>query len=171
MKRILAFVFVIFLLAVFTACNRGAQPPAKLVLEKGTIAVGAAHSSVAGMEIRIINAVWNDDAIKLDVSWSNQTGYDALYGESFKIARYDNGQWVSCVIPGNLAFHAIGYDLASGVTRKETYGLTDIFDISASGRYRFYTDCFVYEKGRGGESTTCELWAEFTVTRNEEVLQ
>ena len=27
------------------------------------------------------------------------------------------------------------------------------------------TDCIVYDKGRGGESTKCKLWAEFTVTR------
>ena len=53
----------------------------------------------------------------------------------------------------------------TGATQKKTYKLTDIFDISENGKYRFTTDCFVYDKGRGGESTECELWVEFTVTR------
>ena len=117
------------------------------------------------MEIQIVNAVWNDEETKFDVNWINKTGHEVVYGDSYDIEREDGGKWTSCVTIDNLAFYSIGYELKSGATQKKTYKLTDIFDISENGKYRFTTDCFVYDKGRGGESTECELWVEFTVTR------
>ena len=167
MKRMMAFVLAVLLLGGLTACNRGASLPAggTFHLEKATIEIGATHSDVDGMEIRIINAIWNDEEIKLDVNWINQTGYEVVYGEYYDIERQDNGAWKSCVAIDNLAFHEIGYELKSGATQKKIYGLTDLFDIYENGKYRLVTDCIVYVKGRGGEGAECKLWAEFTVTR------
>lgn len=167
MKRIMTFVLSVLLLVGLTACNQGEKPPAdgKLNLDKATIEIGTTHTDIEGMEIQIVNAFWNDEEIKLDVNWINKTGYDVVYGDSYDIERENNGEWSSCVALDNLAFNEIGYELKSGVTQKKTYGLTDIFDISQNGKYRIKSHCFVYEKGRGGESTSCELWAEFTVTR------
>ncbi|MGN0453398.1 MAG: immunoglobulin-like domain-containing protein [Ruminococcus sp.] len=167
MKRIMTFVLSVLILVVLTACNQGENPPAdgKLNLDKATIGIGATHTDVEGMEIQIVNATWNDDEIKLDVNWINKTGHDVVYGEAYDIEREDNGEWSSCVTLDNLAFDSIGYELKSGETQKKTYGLSDIFDILQNGKYRITSHCFVYEKGRGGESTKCELWAEFTVTR------
>lgn len=167
MKRIMAFVLSVLLLVGLTACNQGDKPPAdgKLTLEKATIEIGASHTDFDGMEIQIVNAIWNDKETKLDVNWINKTGYDVMYGSSYNIEHENNGEWSSCVALDNLAFNSIGYELKAGTTQKKTYGLTDVFDISQNGKYRFTTDCFVYDKGRGGESTECKMWAEFTVTR------
>ncbi len=117
------------------------------------------------MEIQIVNAVWNDEETKFDVNWINKTRHEVVYGDSYDIEREDGDKWTSCVTIDNLAFNSIGYELKSGATQKKTYKLTDIFDISENGKYRLITDCSIYDKGRGGKSTECELWVEFTVTR------
>ncbi len=49
--------------------------------------------------------------------------------------------------------------------KKKTYNLTDVFDISQDGKYRLPQIALSMIKGRGGKSTECELWVEFTVTR------
>ena len=167
MKRITAFVLSVLLLSSFSACNRGETPTEdeKFNLDKATIELGETHTDFEGMEIRIVNAVWNDDEIKLDVNWINKTGHNVLYGDYYGIEREENGEWIDCVTLDNLGFSDIGYDLRSGATQKKSYRLTDIFDISRNGKYRFRSDCSIYEKGRYGKTTECELWAEFTVTR------
>ena len=167
MKRIIALVLSVLLLGMLTACNQnvGRHADGIIKADKATIEIGKTHTTFEGMEIQIVNAIWNDEETKLDINWINKTGYDVVYGSSYNIERENNGEWSSCVTIENLAFNSIGYELKSGATQKKTYALTDIFDISQNGKYRFTTDCFVYDKGRGGESTECELWAEFTVTR------
>lgn len=167
MKRIMALVVSVLLLVGLTACNQnvGRHADGIIKADKATIEIGSTHTSFDGMEIQIVNAVWNDEETKFDVNWINKTGHEVVYGDSYDIEREDGDKWTSCVTLDNLAFNSIGYELKSGATQKKTYKLTDIFDISENGKYRFTTDCFVYDKGRGGESTECELWVEFTVTR------
>lgn len=167
MKRIIAILLSVLLLGILTACNHGVDLPAdgKLKVDKATIEIGETHTTFEGMNIQIVDAIWNDEEIKLDINWKNETLYEVVYGSSFDIEKETNGEWKSCVTLDNLSFTAIGYELKAGATQKKTYGLTDTFDISEDGKYRFTTDCFVYDKGRGGESTECEMWAEFTVTR------
>lgn len=167
MKRIVSVLLLIMMLCTLAACDRGEYLPenAKISLDKAVVEIGETHSGFEGMSIRITDIVWNDDEIKLYVDWINETVYDALYGEMFTVEREINGDWISCQTLDNLAFTSIGYELKSGITQNKTYSLTDTFDISQNGKYRFKTDCLVYDKGRGGEYTECELWAEFTVTR------
>lgn len=167
MKRIMALVVSVLLLVDLTACNQnvGRHADGIIKADKATIEIGSTHTAFDGTEIQIVNAVWNDEETKFDVNWINKTGHEVVYGDSYDIEREDGGKWTSCVTLDNLAFNSIGYELKSGATQKKTYKLTDIFDISENGKYRFTTDCFVYDKGRGGESTECELWVEFTVTR------
>lgn len=167
MKRIIAFVLSILLLVGLTACNQnvGRHADGIIKADKATIEIGKTHTTFEGMEINIVNAIWNDKETKLDVNWINKTGYDVVYGSSYDIERENNGEWSSCVSIENLAFNSVGYELKAGATQNKTYALTDIFDISQNGKYRFTSDCFVYDKGRGGESTECKMWAEFTVTR------
>lgn len=166
MKRIMIFLLSALLLVGLAACDPEMQPTAKekLTLDKAIIEPGEAYTDHDGMELRIVGGVWNEEKIKLELNWTNNTGYDVLYGESYRVEREVDGQWESCGV-GDLAFHLIGYDLKTGTAQKKTYDLTDIFDISENGKYRFTTDCDVYEKGRGGERTKCNLWVEFTVTR------
>lgn len=167
MKRIIAILLTVLLLGMLTACdqNVGRYADGIIKADKATFEIGKTHSSFEGMNIQIANAIWDDEEIKLDVNWINKTGYDVVYGSSYDIERENNGEWSSCVTLEDLAFTSIGYELKAGATQKKTYNLTDVFDISQDGKYRLTTDCFIYDKGRGGKSTECELWVEFTVTR------
>ena len=167
MKRIIAILLTVLLLGMLTACdqNVGRHADGIIKADKATFEIGKTHSSFEGMNIQIANAIWDDEEIKLDVNWINKTGYDVVYGSSYDIERENNGEWSSCVTLEDLAFTSIGYELKAGATQKKTYNLTDVFDISQDGKYRLTTDCFIYDKGRGGKSTECELWVEFTVTR------
>ena len=167
MKRIIALVLSILLLVGLTACNQnvGRHADGIIKADKATIEIGKTDTTFEGMNVQIVNAIWNDEEIKLEVKWNNETSYDVVYGEDYEIEKETNGEWKSCVTLDNLAFTDIGYELPSKSSQKQTYNLTDMFDISQNGKYRFTSDCFVYDKGRGGESTECELWAEFTVTR------
>lgn len=123
MKRITAILLSILLLGTLVACNQveNPSPDGKLKLDKATIEIGATHTDVEGMEIQIVNAIWNDDEIKLDVNWINKTGHEVVYGDSYDIEREDNDEWTSCVTLDNLAFDSIGYELKSGVTQKKTF--------------------------------------------------
>lgn len=167
MKRIMAFVLSVLLLVGLTACNQnvGRHADGIIKADKATIEIGKTHTDFEGMNIQIVNVVWNDEETKLDVKWNNETSYNVVYGEYYKIEKEINGKWESCVTLDNLAFNGIGYELRSKSSQKQTYNLTDMFDISENGKYRFATDCSVYENGRGAGSTECEMWVEFTVTR------
>ena len=167
MKRIIALVLSALLLSMLTACNQnvGRHADGIIKADKATIEIGKTHTDFEGMNIQIVNVVWNDEETKLDVKWNNETSYNVVYGEYYKIEKEINGKWESCVTLDNLAFNDIGYELRSKSSQKQTYNLTDMFDISENGKYRFATDCSVYENGRGAGSTECEMWVEFTVTR------
>ena len=167
MKRIMALVLSVLLLVGLTACNQnvGRHADGIIKADKATIEIGKTHTSFEGMNVQIVNMIWNSEEIRLDVKWNNETSYNAVYGEYYKIEKEINGKWESCVNLDNLAFNDIGYELRSKSSQKQTYNLTDMFDISENGKYRFATDCSVYENGRGAQSTECEMWVEFTVTR------
>ena len=170
MKRIMAFVLSVLLLVGLTACNQNVGKHAEGIIkaDKATIEIGKTHTSFEGMYIQIVNAIWNDEEIKLEVKWNNETAYDVVYGENFDIEKQTDGEWKSCVTLDYLAFNAIGYELSAKSSQKQTYNLTDMFDISENGEYRFTSYCHVYDKGRGGESTKCEMWASFTVSRTDD---
>ena len=167
MKRIMALVLSVLLLVGLTACNQnlGRHADGIIKADKATIEIGKTYTSFEGMNVQIVNTIWNSEEIKLDVKWNNETSYNVVYGEYYKIEKEINGKWESCVTLDNLAFNDIGYELRSKSSQKQTYNLTDMFDISGNGKYRFATDCSVYENGRGAQSTECEMWVEFTVTR------
>lgn len=167
MRKIIAILLAILLLGMLASCNQNVGRHAEGIIkaDKATIEIGKTHTTFEGMNVQIVNAIWNDEEIKFEVKWNNETSYDVVYGEYYKIEKETNGEWESCVTLDNLAFTDIGYELSAKSSQKQTYNLTDMFDISENGKYRFTTDCSVYENGRGAGSTECEMWAEFTVTR------
>lgn len=167
MNRITAILLTVLLLGMLTACNQnvGRHADGIIKADKATIEIGKTHTTFEDMNVQIVNVIWNDEEIKLEVKWNNETSYNVVYGEYYKIEKEINSKWESCVTLDNLAFNDIGYELRSKSSQKQTYNLTDMFDISENGKYRFATDCSVYENGRGAESTECEMWIEFTVTR------
>ena len=167
MKRTIAVLLSLLLLCTCVACNKDVDFK-NLQLDKAVIETGKIYTDFEGVNIQIANAVWTNEEIKFDIDWNNQTSYDVLYGESFDIEKQINGEWETCVIPDNLAFNSIGYELNPHSTQKKSYNLTDTFDIYENGKYRFISYCHIYNKGRGGESTKCEMWVEFTVKRTSD---
>ena len=166
MKRIISVLISLVLVLSLCACQKDGTD--KIDFDTGSIKIAVAHTDFEGVNIQIVNAIWTAEEIKLEVKWNNDTTYDVVYGESFDIEKQTNGEWKSCVTLDNLAFNDIGYELKAKSSQKQTYNLTDMFDISEDGEYRFTTYCHVYDKGRGGESTKCEMWAAFTVSRTDD---
>ena len=164
--RIVAIFISLVLMLFLCACQKNGTD--KIDFDTGSIKVAIAHTDFEGVNIQIVNAVWTAEEIKLEVKWNNDTSYDVVYGESFDIEKKTDGEWESCVTLDNLVFTDIGYELSANSSQKQTYNLTDMFDISENGKYRLTTYCHVYDKGRGGESTKCELWVAFTVTRTDD---
>lgn len=144
------------------ASNSGTQLP---LLSDSSICIGQTHTDIEKMKIRISNVVCDEDGARLNVQWINETGCEVVYGESYFIEREENGQWVSCAVEDELVFTTIGYVLSHGQTRTKSYDLTGLFDISQPGKYRFRTGCHIQT---GKESQECRLWAEFTVSGNEQ---
>ena len=127
------------------------------------ITPGKATSSYDGIEIQIDSLNWNKEENKttLVVVWNNRTEYEVTYGASFAIERLDGEEWVSCAIPEDPVFNLMAYLLPAGRLTNEFYTVTDMFDVSSPGTYRFITDCLVPDNAE--QSTKCELTAEFTL--------
>ena len=149
-----------------SGCQQTGSKPQPLSSAPLTVTPGQAHSGYAGLELQIDSLIWHEVEKKTElvVVWNNQTGYDVLYGAAYCIERLEGEQWVSCAMRDDLAFFAIGYQLEAGQSRKESYHLTDFYDVSSPGIYRFRTSCYVYEHDAG---VPCELIAEFTVSNEK----
>ena len=163
MKKILAILLAGVLLLGLVGCQESDPKLNDPSFAPLTMTPGEATSSYDGIEIQIDSLNWHKDEKKttLVVVWNNQTKYEVTYGASFAIERLDGDKWVNCSIPDEPTFIAIGYLLPAGKLKNETYNLTDLFDVSSPGTYRFKTDCFVPDNAE--KSTKCELVAEFTV--------
>lgn len=163
MKKILAILLAGVLLLGLVGCQESDPKLNDPSFAPLTMTPGEATSSYDGIEIQIDSLNWHKDEKKttLVVVWNNQTKYEVTYGASFAIERLDGDKWVNCAIPDEPTFIAIGYLLPAGKLKNETYNLTDLFDVSSPGTYRFKTDCFVPDNAE--KSTKCELVAEFTV--------
>ena len=163
MKKILAILLAGVLLLGLVGCQESDPKLNDPSFAPLKMTPGEATSSYDGIEIQIDSLNWHKDEKKttLVVAWNNQTKYEVTYGASFAIERLDGDKWVNCAIPDEPTFIAIGYLLPAGKLKNETYNLTDLFDVSSPGTYRFKTDCYVPDKAE--KSTKCELVAEFTV--------
>ena len=163
MKKILAIILACTLLLELIGCNSTKPDPQDPSYVPLTMTPGKTNTSYEGVEIQIDSLNWHEGNLKssLVVVWNNKTQLEVSYGASFDIERLDGEEWVSCVIPDCLGFDAIGYLLPAGKMKNEIYVLTDMFDVTSPGTYRFKTDCYVCNND--GQSTKCELTAEFTL--------
>ena len=128
-----------------------------------TMTPGESYTDFENIEIRVESLDQHEEEEKtsLTVVWNNKSEFDAIYGSSYLIERLEGENWVSCATRDDLIWTAIAYTLDAGAVQSETYTLTDTFDISIPGRYRFKSECYVYETAE--ESTKCELVAEFSI--------
>ena len=123
------------------------------------------HSDYAGISVQMEELRTVDGKTELAILWSNTTEYDAIFGSSFVIERYADGEWVDCALVGELFFDALGYLLEAGQQRREIYDLTGLFDVSQTGTYRFRSSCSVDTGAQNSDMV--ELWVEFILQEEQ----
>ena len=157
MKRFIVLIVSTAVLLSLAACTK--QNPDPSLQTSGAVqARGTCASDIAGVHLQIADAKGEQGLVSLDVTWHNETEYDAWVGGSYTIEHLKTGEWVDCRKPDSL--DSEGFNLKAGATRKKSYDLAASFDIAESGRYRFRAYCFVYNNA----CSKCELTAEFTVS-------
>ena len=162
MKKMLIFLLSAAIILSAAGCGSTQQ--------NGTdvLSSGNTDSEFPGMTVSIEEISTQDDTLQLHVLWRNKTPYNTIYGESYSIERLENGQWVGCEKNiENTIFIAIGYELQAGTEAAKTYSVSDLFDVTTPGTYRFKTSCHIYTSAEA--STPCTLTAEFTVAPESQV--
>ena len=155
MKKALVAILVVALLLSFAGCissndgNNNVDP----------LATREVHTDFPGIETRIAQVYTEDGKTKLEVIWSNNTDYEVMYGEPYAIQRLEGNEWVSCSKDEMTAFITVGYALNAGKEISKTYTISDLFDVSQPGTYRFKSSCSVSVDGKDRQD--CALWAEF----------
>lgn len=130
---------------------------------KVKIASGDSYSDITGVSIKAKKIKFANNDSALTVEWKNKTDYDVIYGESYKIERFENDKWINCQID-ELIFNDLATCLSPQSRQKEEYYFFYEFNLTAPGKYRIVTDCFVYKNGRGKKADKCNLGAEFTLS-------
>lgn len=159
MKKIIALILSLLMLCALASCNGNADDKAG-----GWDRVTEEHTDIDGVTIEIKELTVEDGKVVLKTKWKNDTVYKVVYGASYTIEREEDGEWVSTQTADDPVFISIAYELRAKSSQDKDYTLSNSFDISTPGKYRIRSDCHVYNKGMGGESTKCELWTEFTVS-------
>lgn len=148
---------MIALLCSFAGCkpvidgNDPTQPPVNAQV----------YTDVPGVEVRVAQVCTENGITKLEVIWSNHTDHVVTYGEPYGIERFDGTQWVSCSKNETNAFITVGYSLEAGKEISKTYTISQMFDVSEPGIYRFCSSCSVYAQTNPRQD--CKLWAQFTL--------
>lgn len=146
------------LLAALTAAALLLSLAACSPAEQNDPSAGQTHSEFPGIGIQIADIITDNGETTLEVLWINDTDYEVLYGASYRVQREENGQWVDCAI-ADPVFFSIAYGLRADMSQKVSYAVSNYYDVSKPGTYRFMTSCYV----ETGERRNCSLWAEFSV--------
>lgn len=163
MKKMLAFLLAALVLMSMTACQPSNTGAAKNDPDEMGMEMGQTYSDYEGISVQIERACWNGNDFVLDINWINKTTHEAVFGASYIIERKEGEKWVSCATTDELTFVSIAYLLDAGQIRKETYRVSQMFDVTKAGTYRFRSDFSVSE---GSYQT---VWAEFSLSSNHEV--
>lgn len=157
MKKTLVAILTVALLLGFAGC----KPSSNGNNNVDPLANREVHTDFPGIETRIAQVYTEDGKTKLKIIWSNNTDYEVMYGEPYAIQRLDGNEWISCSKDEMTAFVTVGYALKAGKEISKTYTISDLFDVSQPGTYRFKSSCSVYIDGKDRQD--CALWADFTL--------
>ena len=161
MKKLIALVLATVCVLALVGCNNTQpeyeEPNFTDFIEKQTI-VSNDYSDFDGISIQASGIYIYPDKTTIVINWSNDTAYSVKYGKSFEIERLENGEWLSCALM-DTAFDAIAYELRAKELDSKAYTLTEMYDVSKPGTYRFLSTCSV-DIGEG-KSTECSVWSEF----------
>ena len=158
--------FTILLSIVLLFSMAGCQSPAS-VEEKGPLIMVPGDPSYIHNKVQVYaeRVDWSEEKISLQVTWTNSTDYDAIFGASYVIERLEGEEWVSCAVSDNMSFIDLAYELSAGQIRTETYDLTGRYDISSLGTYRFRSECYIHSDT--DDSTKQEVISRFYI-KNED---
>ena len=121
MKRIFAVILAGVLLLSLAGCRTPAQQSYTPTQQDPTansaalsVTPGDSTSDYEGVQVRIDSLTGPDDKgdTSLTVTWENQTPHVVTYGAVYRIERLEFEGWRSCAKRDELAFIAIGYELA-----------------------------------------------------------
>lgn len=169
MKKVLAIFLTAVLLLSVTACRTDNPEPTMKDPDEWSVQTSQTHSDYEGIEVQIANAAWGENGFVLKVDWINRTSYEGIFGALYVIEKREGEQWVSCATVDDLVFDALAYVLAPGQTREETYQVSQIFDVSAAGTYRFRSEITVNDGTE--EANKCSVWAEFSLEYHQDEIQ
>ena len=162
MKRIIV-VFLLAMLLLSAAGCQGTTPEFQAPdYTEAQITNGIDYTDYPGVTVGINGLFFREGRTELSVVWANNTDYPVSYGANYVIQRKEGEKWVSCAKQEELNFITIGYTLEAGRLQNRDYDLTEMFDVSKPGTYRFKSSCTVTLSD--GTTTTCVVWAEFTLT-------
>ena len=165
MKRFLPVFLAICLLA---GCTKPDKTPETTAATDPVVTPGETHTEFPGLEVAVADLKWEDQKTVLTVNWKNDTAYDVTYGSAYEIQYFSEDTWVPCAKQEALYFTAIAYCLFPGQQTTETYDLTQTFDVSKPGTYRFIAECSVFDSEE--TSPKCRLTAEFSVATDTPAL-
>lgn len=119
----------------------------------------ASYSDIKGISLENACASVHPDRTDLTVEWKNETNTPVLYGLAYTVERLENGYWVSCSI-NDPVFTSVAYSLPGNSAEMKRYTLSELFDVSKPGTYRFLSSCTL---DPWGEKQACTLWTTFTI--------
>lgn len=150
-KRVV--VFVLILICVLSLIIYNSVLPKKHMVSNNN-----SYSDLNGVFVEIDSMCVYPDITTLIVSWNNETEQTITYGEMYSIERFENGEWIDCSLKDNI-FTLIGYTLKANEKVDKEYRLTDMYDVSKSGTYRFHSTC----SADVGDVKEYSVWAEFVI--------
>ncbi len=144
MKKVLTVLLSTVLLLSLTACQSPTPEPV-ISKESSLVMVPDEQKSFKALDVRAKRMERNaeDGTATLMVIWKNSADYDVFYGVSYFIERLEGEEWVSCAVRDDMSFIDIAYYLPAGEQRTERYNLTDYYDVSSPGAYRFRTEYYI----------------------------
>ncbi len=159
MKKLIVFVLVLSCVIGIVGCNNSRPVYVEPNYTSKEVIAGKSYSDVDGISVYASGICIYPDITTMVINWHNKTEHSA-YSESYWFERFENGEWVSCSLKDNV-FTESTHELRAEKWDSKEYTLTDKYDVSKPGTYRFLSTCSV-EKG-DGETTDCSVWVEFII--------
>lgn len=153
-RKLLCVVLGVAFLFCLAGCNQ------KVSEENHTGFMENGATEIEGLSVSVSMIKANSDKTMIDINWHNDTDYSAMYGEMYWIQRLVNEEWVDCAISEPI-FATIAFELPSKEYSYKSYSISDLYDVSQPGTYRFLSTCTV---NMGEEkSKTCAVSCEFVI--------
>lgn len=148
------------------ACREVEKPVRKApdFTERPIVGIGG-HSDILDVSIQVSGIYDRHEEgteqveTTLVVVWSNKTDGYITYGDAYRIERLEGDQWVDCALEDRY-YDMIGHAFKGPHMINVSYVITNLYDLTIPGDYRFSADCTV-DTESGPKTYT--LWSDFRV--------